>query len=276
MIEVEPPSPSRRPFNPSDDAFDLPPIETGQARHESNQRNWVNLFEGINAFDAPTEQPAETTEADLFEQSNSVTFGSSMNTDTPAANAPGKKEPYQLHNTYIVSQIKSGFMLLDQQATHERILYERYQRALQDHNLPVQQLLFPKTLAFTPADAEILSTMLDDINRLGFDLQTFGGNTFVLHGVPAQTADTQDEQVLIDTLLAQYKDNLDLRLDIKDKIAAAMARSMAIKKGYRLGTIEMQELIDQLFACDNPYKSPTGRNCFITFELDDLVRKFQN
>jgi len=134
--------------------------------------------------------------------------------------------------------------------------------------------LFPKTVTLAPADAEILKNILSEINLLGFDIQDFGKDSFVIHGVPADLKSTQDEQKLIEQLLEQYKSNQELNLNIQENIAQSMARSAAIRKGHSLTQEEMRELVDKLFACEMPFTTPSGRKCFVTFELEELAKKF--
>jgi DNA mismatch repair protein MutL len=110
---------------------------------------------------------------------------------------------------------------------------------------------------------------------LGFDIQHFGKNTFIINGIPAELVGRKDESKVLDQLIAQYKFGIELNLDIKENIARSMARSAAIKRGQSLTKEEMQGLIDKLFACAIPYKSPTGRNCFHTFELEEVAKLFE-
>ena len=105
-------------------------------------------------------------------------------------------------------------------------------------------------------------------------IQEFGGESFIVHGLPNDWQGEKDEQKVIEKLLEQYKIEVNMKLDIDERIAASMARSAAIKRGTPLSIREMQELIDQLFACDMPFKSPSGRNCFITFDLESLQQQF--
>jgi DNA mismatch repair protein MutL len=186
----------------------------------------------------------------------------------------GQKEPYQIHGQYIVSQIKSGFLLIDQQAASERILYERYLEALRQQPVATQQALFPKNIELPPADAALLRAILPEVNRLGFDVAEFGGDTFIIHGTPSDMGAGQTEEILLERLLTQYKNNLELELGTSENLARAMARSASLKRGQPLNALEMQDLIDQLFACTSPYRSPSGRTCFITFELDELQKRF--
>ncbi|MCB0704378.1 MAG: DNA mismatch repair endonuclease MutL [Saprospiraceae bacterium] len=233
---------------------------------KKNTGDWQKLYEGLDQF-VPENNPVD---------SEPLTFESKANTggseDQGFQNQ--QREPYQIHATYIVSPIKSGFLLIDQQAAHERILYEKYYQMMQTQNSLVQKALFPQTLQLSPADTDLFREILPQVNQLGFDIQEFGGNTFVVHGIPAEAAGQTDEQRMIETLLDQYKKNLDLKLEVGDNLARSMAKSAAIKKGQMLSTAEMESLIDQLFACSIPYKNPAGKFCFITMELDELERRF--
>lgn len=243
-------------------------------RHASNLKHWQDVYEGLDEFDAepeaqatPGQEPEEplTLESDWKEEQGS----------TPGEPVQEKKKPTQLHNSYILTQIKSGIMLLDQQAAHERILYERYLHVLSQQKSTTQKQLFPRTLSLPPADAALLKELLEPINQLGFDIQEFGANTFVINGVPSELAGKQDDLKTIESLLEQYKGNLELNLGTHENIARAMARSAAIKKGKMLEPNEMQTLIDQLFGCEVPYLSPSGKRCFITMELEELAKRFE-
>jgi DNA mismatch repair protein MutL len=194
--------------------------------------------------------------------------------DTEGSFSKPQRDPYQIHNTYLVNHLKSGFILIDQQAASERVLYERYLLQLADKPIATQAQLFPKTIYFSPNDAVVLREILPEINKLGFDIQEFGGESFIVHGLPSDWQGEKDEQKVIEKLLEQYKIEVNMKLDIDERIAASMARSAAIKRGTPLSIREMQELIDQLFACDMPFKSPSGRNCFITYDLESLQQQF--
>ncbi len=248
--------------------------KTNSQRESSNLKNWQKLFEGVE-----DELEEGLASKDDEANSGSITIESTWSSsiemdDTVGSFSKNQKEPYQIHASYIVSHIKSGFLLIDQQAAHERILYERYLEALENKETYTQKQLFPKTLSLPTADAAILSDILPQINLLGFDIQEFGKDTFIIHGVPSDLVGGKNEVKLIESLLDQYKQNLDLSLEIRDNIARSMARSAATKRGQNLTVVEMQELIDQLFACAMPFKSPTGRSCFLTYDLEDLEERF--
>jgi DNA mismatch repair protein MutL len=186
-----------------------------------------------------------------------------------------KKHTYQLHNKYILSHIKTGFMVIDQQGAHERILYERIMESFEKHTAASQQELFPKTLELNPSDFNLLKELQPEVEAMGFDIREFGKNTFVIHGVPAETVGHEPTQ-LLESILNNYKENLqELRSDKKENLARSMAWNMSVKAGQTLGQEEMNNLIDQLFACKMPYSAPSGRPTVTTFSIEDLDKRFK-
>ena len=237
------------------------------ARSRDNLEAWEKLY-------ADLEDPTDSSR-----QNDKVILSSDWNQPAPTEDTDhlnrAHKAPTQIHGSLILSQIKSGFVLIDQQAAHERILYEHYLKMVREGEAAVQRQLFPKTLNLSVQDSLILLEILPQINTLGFDVQEFGQNTFVVHGAPAELAGRQqDELKLLEHLLAQYKEGLDLDLGQHKNLARAMARSASIKRGQTLQEEEMQDIIDRLFACEMPYNSPFGRKCFITYTLEDLDKQF--
>lgn len=194
---------------------------------------------------------------------------------SPEAPIPGEEpEPLQLHNKYILCPLQSGFVLIDQQAAHERVRFEQYQKRFDAQKSFSQRQLFPKTIHLETAEAELLRTIADSVNSLGFDLQEFGENDFVVHALPVEI-DAGDEQSLIENLLEQYKENRHaLHLEVHESLARSLATSSAIKSGRKLSSVEMRTLIDELFACAKPETAPNGRRTFATFTLDELEKRF--
>ncbi len=270
----------------------------------SDQRNkakqvpkgWENLYKTAD-IDFPKEEQSvdgseiivdpETGEilpAIAANNPTTITVQSEINRKSVDPPSLGKIEqennhrPFQLHERYILTPIRSGFILLDQQSAHERILFEQYQKNLEQAAVSTQQLLFPQTIELPSADARLLKEVLSDINALGYDLQEFGQNTFVLHGIPSDLANSGsngEEEAHIEQLLEQYKSQLgELKLDKRTHIARAMARSHSIKKGQKLSEIEMRELIDRLFACEQPYYAPDGKPTLVTYGMEDIEARF--
>jgi DNA mismatch repair protein MutL len=185
-----------------------------------------------------------------------------------------EKLTYQLHNRYILSHIKSGIMLIDQQHAHERILYERYMHSLAKNQGASQQQLFPQTIQFTPADFDLVKELSPDIIALGFDLHEFGKNTFVIHGIPTDILDGNPGEIL-EGIVEQYKIHAgEFKIDKRENLARSMARQLSIKAGKALKVKEMNILIDELFACSMPYSSPKGKPTLWIMTLEELAKKF--
>lgn len=238
--------------------------------NDPNLKNWQSLYQGLNSTKEPRNLPSDaafTIETQWTKEDSQEPSQEFIQTF--------QKEPYQIHNSYIINQIKSGFLLIDQQSAHERILYEKYHRSIMlNQGLAIQSLLFPQNIQLSTGDYTIAMKILPQINQLGFDIKEFGGNTLIIHGMPAEFDVSTNPQALVESMINLIKEELDLKIDISEKIAKALAKQASIKKGKSLSNLEMKEMIDTLFACEMPFKSPSGKKCFVTFELDELDKMF--
>lgn len=231
-----------------------------QYQPKEKTQNWGSLYEITNF------QQAEQTSIDLGEVEEEETLVASPS-----------KQYMQVHNRYIVSQIKSGVMLIDQQAAHERILYERFLLHLEDRKGASQQSLFPQTVTLSPGDFELAKSLLDDIKSLGFDVREFGKNTLVIEGIPVDLGSTNiNETQLFEHLIEGFKNSQqELKLTKRDALARSLARNSAIKAGTALSQQEMNTLIDELFACKSPNFSISGKPAIQTITLAELAQKFE-
>ncbi len=246
-------------YNSTDDA-------DNKNRERANLQNWQSLYNDLDA-DTPDEAAAPTN---IVSKLNNSTDGSLLGVQPISLQKP----PYQLHNKYIISHLKSGFFLIDQQAAHERILFEQFLDVLSEERVSSQQLLFPRTVTFSVSDALLFKDLLPFLNETGFDIREFGNSTFVLQGTPAHLPEGWDEQSVMENLLEQFKNNTDLHLNIREQVARTMAQQQAVKRGQELNTESMQHLIDELFACRISQQSPTGAKTYITYELNEIERLF--
>lgn len=195
--------------------------------------------------------------------------------DISIPKAESKKSFFQIHNRYIVSQIHSGVMLIDQQAAHERILFEQYKEQLETNQGSSQQSLFPTTIDLSPSDFELMNDILPELQILGFQLRPFGKTTYIVDGIPADLGNNINEKQIIEQLLEDYKhNNSELKVDKRDNLARSLAKSSAIKAGTALDNEAIAELIDKLFACESPNISVHGKPTIITLTLAELMEKF--
>jgi DNA mismatch repair protein MutL len=251
------------------------------ARHASNVRNWEKLYEGLGDDTASRTEPsfidfgdAETSNPELGELLPSR-MSQEEDPETPQQQ-PQDRAPYQIHQRYIVSPIKSGWLLIDQRAAHQRILYEQFLRNLHDTPAASQQSMFPQTLELPHVDVGLMNGILPDLRLLGFDVEHFGGESFIIRGIPAELAGQKNEKQLLEQLLEQYRNDVEADSNGHARLARALVRGAAIRRGQLLDTAEMRSLIDRLFACEQPQRAPNGRRCFIKYELDEVDRRFDN
>ena len=195
--------------------------------------------------------------------------------DAPTLIGEGKQTLIQLHAKYILAQLKSGSLIIDQERAHTRILFEKYIQNFANGQGATQQLLFPETIDFTSADAELMNELQLEIKQLGFDFEKMGKSSFVVSGVPVELKE-QNIKKIIEGLLEQFKMNeSELKLKKHENLAISMARSASIKSGKKLSYEEMKALVDELFSCEMPYSLPNGKPTTITLNLEDLNQQFE-
>ncbi|MEI6489264.1 MAG: DNA mismatch repair endonuclease MutL [Bacteroidota bacterium] len=251
--------PDYNPFN-SSTATSNQPTE----RELSNRANWEKMYSRHSNNQLEFEIKKE--------EENKETVFTDWDNELKESNL---KSSYQLHNKYILSHIKTGFIIIDQQSAHERILYERILDNFERNKASSQQELFPKTIELSTTDFTLMKELQSELYLLGFEINEFGKNTFVIHGVPADTLET-DSVALLEQLLENYKLNLqELKLERRENLARSIARSTSIKSGKVLTQEEMNLIIDELFACRMPYSSPNGKPTITTFSSEELDKRFK-
>ncbi|MBR2771068.1 MAG: DNA mismatch repair protein MutL, partial [Bacteroidales bacterium] len=178
----------------------------------------------------------------------------------------------QVNQSYIVTAVKSGLMVIDQNLAHSRILFEKYLKELENQGGVSQQELFPQALSLNVNDASLLKEMLPELGALGFVLEQANPTTFMVNGTPSDAAGC-DAVALLEQILDNYKLNrTDLQIDRKLNLAKTMAKQLAIKAQTRLDEKEMQNLVDELFACNVAEIAPNGKKIFVIINMEDLFK----
>ena len=201
-------------------------------------------------------------------------------TDLPNETTETKEESksgtqyLQVNQSYIVTAVKSGLLLIDQQLAHSRVLYEKYLKELENHSGVSQQELFPQALTLNVNDASLLKEMLSELENLGFVLEQANPTTFMINGTPSDAAGC-DAVALLEKILDNFKLNrTDLQLDRKLNLAKTMAAQLSIKAQTRLSEMEMQNLVDQLFACNVAEVAPNGKKIYVIIGMEEIISKF--
>lgn len=267
-FSTEPPA-SRSSSYGKDTRDNYPSEQEARFRPGQEQtKGWEDIYRSMHEVKTPepqVHQEVHTMESEAFQLSGD---------EVQQNKSVSSKEPYQLHGAYIIHQVKSGMMMIDQQAAHERILYEKYYEIMKNGEFLTQKELFPRTIELEPSKSTILKNILDRVNSLGFEMEEFGHHAYIIHGTPAGLDPNISLDQLIDKLINHYIENIEFELGIEENLSRSMAISSGIKKGKKLEKEEMTSMIDQLFACQMPYKSPSGKNCFIIIEHDELLKRF--
>jgi DNA mismatch repair protein MutL len=187
---------------------------------------------------------------------------------------PSTENLLQLHNSYIVAQTNRGYFVINQQNAHERILYERFVNAVDGKPIATQRSLFPATLELSVTDAVLLNELLPDLGHLGYLLEPFGNNTFVIQGSPADVLDG-NEKMAVEKMLEQYKHfSNDLKYSKREKLLRSLALQQSIKTGISLTGKEMKILVEELFQCATPNITPNGKPTYLEFKKDELDKMF--
>lgn len=180
----------------------------------------------------------------------------------------------QIHSAFIIAQNQKGFIVIHQQNAHERILYERFVSALKGKPIATQRSLFPATIELTISDCVLLNELLNDLQLLGYLIEPFGNNTFVIQGTPADVTEG-NERVAIERMLEQYKHfNNDLKFSKREKLLRSLAWQQSIKPGMQLSQKEMKMLCDDLFNCETPNITANGKPTYLEFKKDELDKMF--
>jgi DNA mismatch repair protein MutL len=183
---------------------------------------------------------------------------------------------WQVHNTYILAETRSGLIIVDQHAAHERVLYEEIMRAFEGGGYATQRLLFPATLRLSPAEFSMVSELTGVLERAGFEVEPFGDRTIIVHAVPEPHPHFDAERALREmiTELTEGSPLIDPVRNQHQRVALTFACKAAIKAGQRLSAEEMEELFDRLFATELPYHDIHGRPTVIQLTLAELHNRF--
>ena len=238
-----------------------------------NDTDWKSFFTNIPSTSSDTSKISETTTS----TESYIVKASSMGLYKEEEGLSVIEDALllQLHNTYIIAPTQSGCIILHQQLAHERVLYEKYQKA-NTHPHATQKSLFPVVLELSPSDAILLDEMLEDLSIIGYEIESFGSNSFIIQGIPADVL-SGNEKNAIELLLEQFKHFTgEVKYSKREKLIRCMSRQMAIKAGQSLSQKEMHSIIQSLSDCDIPNVTASGAPTYIELKesyLDGLFSR---
>jgi DNA mismatch repair protein MutL len=244
--------------NPYYNPFDQPSSNKDNYRYENGKAaipdNWEALYKEHTINQLDPEVIDQTLPGDNHGKISSFTF--------------------QLKNKYIITNVKSGLMLIDQKRAHERILFERFISIINNSHGITQKSLFPQKVDFTLNEISCLMEIFDDIRDLGFEIEFVSDTQIVINGCPADIDLPDPERVLHNIIASFTNETLDIETGRKERIAKEMAIAGAVPYGTVLMPEEMKDLVDHLFACETPNYSPSGKLIISILNLEEIERRF--
>ncbi len=227
----------------------------------SDNTNWQKLY---GAFESGGTVPNIENEPEPVQQQLPIDDSAMVTTD----------RFFQLKGKYILTSVKSGLMVIDQQRAHERILFEKMQQRITDKGVS-QRLLYPERLDLNLKDTDLFRQMIPELEKLGFEINELGGNSFSVSAVPASFPEKDLKDWVNSMLMLTGEEYIAMKDSMTESIAASLASQMAIGYGRQLSQDEMADLNAQLFACKMPNLSPSGRPVVAIIGTDDIDKLFK-
>ena len=257
-------------FDSSDNAFAAPKVdynpqynpfkESGrQVNHRDNvTRNWEKIYEGLI--------PETAEEKGLFDDYN-----------TQGEGLIDEKAPthYQYKGQYIMTAVKSGLMIIDQERAHIRILYDRYMQQMKSNGHHSQKILFPEMIQFPPSDIVTLQKIMPEMEHLGFELTDLGGGSYAVNGIPSGVEGMNVSMLIKDMVDSAIENGAVDTAGINHSLALSLARSAAIPHGQVLGNEEMETIVAELFATSNVNYTPDGKLILSILKQHDIERMLE-
>lgn len=238
---------------------DFNPFASGGYRPKQDSGSWSSLYVGLQA-----EEPGHSLEVESQEVTGTLFEEDAQESDQITV---------QIQNKFIVTTIKQGLIVVHQNFAHQRIIYERLLRTATLQEPASQQKLFAQHIELNTLQALCVAQLEEALLSIGFDFE-LEQNTLALKAIPAGLSEDQAEKVVLAVLDDQMNDRPNEGFSSLDILARSLAAKMAIKSGQKLTVPEQRDLINELFACKEPDRSPNQRRTFITLDTQDLEQKF--
>ena len=259
-------------YNPSYNPFDATP--SSYSRQDT--RGWEQLYEGLeqrssspSGFAFPDEgdyyvgQASEGAEPTLYahpEESSSVETSS---------------QHYQYKGRFILTSVKSGLMIIDQQRAHIRILYDRYLSQIASRKGASQGMLFPDIVQLSASEVPVLQSILEDLSYLGFELTDLGGGSYAINGVPAGIEGLRPTELVQNMVHTAIEKGCKVKEEVQSLLALSLAKAAAIVQGQVLSNEEMNNLVDGLLTSTSPNYTPDGKIALVVMKEDEIEKLFK-
>lgn len=240
-------------------------------RHQAHRIGASGNLSGWKDFFETAPKETGVTQTALVHETHAEL---SVPRNNQALQIDGSTELVQMHMSFIVFEQPKGMTILHQQLAHQQVLFEKFNAAWQGKGMAIQQQLFPSAITLSPSDALVLHAVLPDLRHMGYQLEPFGNNAFLLQGTPADHPSDNDQSV-IEMIIEDVKDDAARQHKThKEKIAKTMARKHAVRVGSRLDHAEMLDLVKQLAGCAQSITHFDGKPIYVEVKKDYLAELF--
>lgn len=250
----------------------------GRTQQHSSAKGWEELF------GTPADTPADAVSGQNKTEQSPTLFASRLswpeekpvtdNEDIASLYQERSNEHYQLRGAYIITQIKSGLMLIDQNRASQRILFEEYMKRLQNRSAHTQKVLFPEVVQFPPSYSSALPAILEELNSLGFDLTDLGGNSYSIAGTPAGLGGLDTVKLVYDLVTAATDNGISATEQTHRILATELARRAAMPYGEFLSNEDMENMVQQLSACETQKYTADGKTIITVISYGEIEKRF--
>lgn len=228
------------------------------------QRSTVPSFQGsLDDGDYFVEQPMPESEPTWYSQSE----------DSSSAEASSRH--YQYKGRYILTSVKSGLMIIDQQRAHIRILYDRYLTQITSRKGVSQGMLFPDIMHFSASEIPVLQSIMEDLSCLGFELTDLGGGSYAINGIPAGIEGLRPTELVQNMVHAAIEKGCKVKEEVQSMLALSLAKAASIVTGQVLSNEEMNNLVDGLLTSASPNYTPDGKTALVVVKEEDIEKLFK-
>lgn len=240
-------------------------LSSGQANHQSSTFNPQPSPLQLSLYDNLLRKPVAADEVSLFVNSEHESSDSSAIADKSPVH-------YQYKASYIMTAVKSGLMIIDQHRAHIRILFEQMMRTRSTGHENIQKVLFPEVVELSPSEVMVLDKISDELAMMGFEILNLGGGSYSVNGIPAGLKDVNPLLLFQDVMRSACDGTIDIRKNLLYDLCLTLAQSAAIPHGQILSNAEMEDVINRLFACENPNYTPNGKSILTVLDQNDLEK----
>ena len=267
--------------NSSYNPFDVSSVITPSSyAPKASTSGWEAFYEGSSQASMPTPTKDYSDHGDYFVD---VPIQGEPYADQQMNIYQQMEEPliensaqhYQYKARYILTSVKSGLMIIDQQRAHIRILYDKYLQQITNQQGITQGVLFPDIIQFPPSEIHVLQDLLEDLSFLGFDLTDFGGGSYAIQGVPAGIEGLNPQEIIQNMVHTAIEKGCKVKEELQSTMALTLAKAAAIVPGQVLTNAEMNELVDQLFSVTTPNYTPDGKTVLSVYKEEDIDKLFR-